>query len=86
MLSVSSDIEVNPGSSYPCDSCALEVLDDDPAISCDSCEQWFHIQCQFICLADYETLQACDMSFAWVCLKCDVQNYSSFSPRSIRSL
>ena len=36
-------------------------------------------------LAHYETIQASDVSFAWACLKCDEQNYSSVSSQSFRS-
>lgn len=85
LLSVSTDIELNPGPAYPCSSCGIEVLDENLAISCDSCEQWFHIQCQDVSLAYYETQIACGVSFAWTCLKCDEQNYSSVSTHSVQS-
>ena len=85
MISTSADIQTNPGPTFPCESCGKEVLDGDPATSCDSCEQWFHIQCQDMCLAYYETLQGCDGSFAWSCLKCDRQNYSNVSSSSLGS-
>ena len=59
LVTISTDIELNPGPvSFPCGSCSHEILDNDPAISCDECQQWFHIYCQDISLDSYETLQA----------------------------
>ena len=82
---VSTEIQLNPGPSCPCGSCGLEVLDDDAAVSCDKCEYWFHIQCQDISLATYDSLQADDSSFSWVCLKCDNQYYATVSSHSFVS-
>ena len=77
LITILTEIELNPGpSSFPCGSCGLEVLDEDAAVSCDNCEYWFHIQCEDISLETYESYQATDVSFTWVCLKCENQNYS----------
>ena len=55
LVTLSSEIELNPGPSFPCGSCGIEVLDDDDAVSCDNCDYWYHIQCQNISTGTYET-------------------------------
>ena len=78
LVTISTEIELNPGpTSFPCGSCGLEVLENDPAISCDDCQQWFHTHCQDISLDTYQALHAEDVSFVWSCLKCDQTNYST---------
>ena len=79
LVTLSSEIELNPGPSFPRGSCGIEVLDDDDAVSCDNCDHWYHIQCQNISIATYETLQAGDVSFTWMCMRCEAQNYSNHS-------
>ena len=66
LVTLSSEIELNPGPSFPCVSCGIEVLDDDSVVSCDNCDNWHHIQCQDISFGAYGNLQANDLSFAWV--------------------
>ena len=85
LVTLSSEIELNPGPSFPCGSCGIEVLDEDAAVSCDNCNIWYHIQCQDISLETYGNLQANDLSFAWECLNCEAQNYSSISNLSATS-
>ena len=82
LVTLSSEIEFNPGPSFPCGSCGIEVLDDDAAVSCDNCDYWYHIQCQNISTGTYETLQAGDVSFTWMCMRCEAQNYSNHSKQS----
>ena len=77
LVTLSSEIELNPGPCFPCESCGIEVLDDDAAVSCDNCEHWYHIQCQDISFGTYGNLQANDLSFAWECLNCEALNQSS---------
>ena len=56
LVTLSSEIELNPGPCFPCGSCGIEVLDDDAAVSCDNCEHWYHIQCQDISFGTYGNL------------------------------
>ncbi|KAH3776968.1 hypothetical protein DPMN_178402 [Dreissena polymorpha] len=37
LMSLSPDVEKNPGPQYPWGSCDIEVRDNDPALECDSC-------------------------------------------------
>ena len=79
LVTLWTEIELNPGPSFACGSCGIEVLEDDLAVSCDNCEYWYHIQCQNVTAGTYECLQATDVSFPWMCLRCETQNYSNLS-------
>ncbi|WAQ95830.1 hypothetical protein MAR_028520, partial [Mya arenaria] len=76
LLSLASDIESNPGPDFPCGTCGAEVLDSDPAVECDKCGLWFHIQCQNLEHSWYQDLIHTDASFAWTCTVCDNSNHS----------
>ena len=84
LVTLSTEIELNPGP-FACGSCGIEVLDEDAAVSCDNRDLWYHIQCQDISFGTYESHQADDMFFAWVCLNCEAQNYSTNSNPSLTS-
>jgi hypothetical protein len=86
LLSLSNDIETNPGHEYPCGSCGTEVFENDLAIQCDTCSQWFHINCQNVDSNTYNDLVALDGSFSWICSICDGLNFSSGSLHSLSSL
>ena len=77
LVTLSSEIELNQGPSFPCMPCGIEVLENDDAVSCDNCDNWYQIQCQDISIGTYGNLQTNDLSFAWVCLNCEALNYSS---------
>lgn len=79
LLSVSSDVESNPGPDYPCGNCGAEVTDSDPAVECDSCGMWFHIQCHGLDPSWYQQIVENDSSFAWTCSVCDNLNHSHVS-------
>ena len=44
-VSLSADIELNPGQDYPSGSCGDDGLDSDMAIVRDNFCSWFHIKC-----------------------------------------
>ena len=86
LISLSADIETNPGPiDYSCGNCALEVCDTDPAVECDECGQWFHIQCQSFGRDTYDDWVNTDRSFSWVCSICDSQNYSTSAQSAFSS-
>ena len=64
---------------------ALEVSDSDPAVECDECGHWFHIQCQSIDQGTYDDWVASDHSFSWICSKCDRPNFSNIAQSSFAS-
>lgn len=79
LLSISCDVERNPGPAYPCGSCGSEVKDSDAAVECDNCSMWFHIQCQGLNDSWYQDLINRDVSFAWTCTICSEPNLSNIS-------
>ena len=86
LISLSADIETNPGPiDFPCGTCALEVCDTDPAISCDGCGQWFHIYCQSFGKDMYDDLVNTDRSFSWICSNCDGLNFSTSAQSAFSS-
>ena len=41
----------------PCGQCKKLVKEEDPAMKCEICGQWYHIKCQNITKADYNYIQ-----------------------------
>ena len=83
-----SDVELNLGHvAVPCENCALEVSDQDPAVEYDKCGHWFHIQCQSIDQDTYGDWVAADHSFSWTCSNYDhpFQNFSNVTSSSFMS-
>ena len=88
LLANAEDVETNPGPSidmfsqsgdissvYLCGACKEPVTWNDKRIICESCESWFHIQCQNVHDTAYEQLG--QSSVAWICRLCDGPKYSS---------
>ena len=76
----SNDIESNPGPSndstkYMCGTCDNTVTWEHRGIVCETCDQWFHIDCQNIHSNTYDQLS--DSMVSWHCLICDNPNYST---------
>ena len=69
------DIEINPGPpipKYPCGSCGRAVSNKQAAVSCDACDQWFHIKCQGMSQQTYNDNIGVD--FSWTCSACTLSN------------
>ena len=77
VLTLSADVETNPGPDYPCGTCGKNVIDTDPAILCDNCNIWFHIQCEDFNETNYSNLVSSNQSFSWLCTVCESINHSS---------
>ena len=65
------DIESNPGpdscngsSHFPCGVCDADVGWEDRGICCDTCNIWYHIDCQ-------------GKNIVWECMKCGMPNFST---------
>ena len=41
----------------PCGQCKKLAKEEDPAMKCEICDQWYHIKCQNITKADYNYIQ-----------------------------
>lgn len=53
-----------------CSACKKAVGDDDHAMFCDICEQWFHIDCELISEDEY-TFLGTHKSVHWYCKTCN---------------
>ena len=84
-ISLSSDVESNPGPDYSYASCGEEVLDSDMAVECDNCCSWFYISCQSIAENTYHSL-CLESSFSWTCLICSENNFSHSTNSTLTSI
>ena len=79
LLALSHDIEVNPGPrppKFPCGSCGKAVRNGQNAIHCESCDQWYHIECDGLGAEVHQVLCEHD-SYSWICLNCGLPNFST---------
>ena len=42
---------------YPCETCQIEVADNDNSILCNLCDKWHHTICVDVIYANYEKLK-----------------------------
>ena len=81
LIGSSGDCELNPGpdsTNYLCGVCNNQVGWEDRAIVCDTCETWFHIDCQGMNPAMYSLLsKSVNQSMSWECYKCGLPNFST---------
>ena len=82
ILAQSNDIESNPGPSndstkYMCGTCDNTVTWEHKGIVCETCDQWYHINCRNVHSNTYDQLH--DSMISWHCLICDNPNYSTCS-------
>ena len=64
--------QLNPGPEvYPCTICGVNVLEDDKAICCDSCNCWVHVSCDpNVSDADYDKMLESPSDQQWFCYMC----------------
>ena len=75
MIIKSNDIQTNPGrrndsTRYSCGTCDQSVNWDHKGIVCETCDQWFHTDCQNVHSNRYEDLNN-DSMISWHCIICD---------------
>ena len=79
------DIKTNPGpdstngtSHYPCGVCEESVGWEDRGICCDTCNIWYHIDCQGMSTTMYSILnKSSGKGIVWECMKCGMPNFSN---------
>ena len=82
LLAQCNDIESNPGPSndstkYMCGTCDNTVTWEHRGIVCETCDQWYQIDCQNIHSKSYDLLN--DSMVSWHCLVCENPNYSTYA-------
>ncbi len=86
LILVANDVNLNPGPSacsenestkYPCGTCDKTVGWSERGIVCDTCNQWYHANCQSMTTKSYED-HVGDSAIAWDCIMCGCPNYSTF--------
>ena len=55
---------------FPCIKCNLEVSNDDPALTCDTCSRWCHLSCTSISMHRYNALIDGDLELIRYCDSC----------------
>ena len=79
LVTLSNDVELNPGPrtpKYPCGSCGAAVKHNQNSIQCDGCGFWHHIECQGMNASIYQ-IMAEHTSYSWTCLKCGLPNFGT---------
>ena len=83
-ISNSWDTETNHGpeslidnSHFPCGLCDVSVGWEDREICCDTCNIWYHIDCQGMSSTMYGIYnKSLSKSIAWECIRCGMPNFS----------
>ena len=77
LLANANDVHLNPGPNsttiFPCGTCDLPVTWEDRGIVCDTCNQWYHANCQSVQTKTYNDLVN-DSAIVWDCIVCDCPN------------
>ena len=58
---------------FPCSICNKNVLNNQKAIQCDSCNLWCHIKCDGTSSETYNYLLLSDETVSWHCLLCKIK-------------
>ena len=76
------DMELNPGSQFPCLVCNKECDWSRYAVQCDHCDGWYHADCMNVNTIVYKALE--DSNVSWICCNCRLPSFTSslFSSRA----
>ncbi|KAK3104461.1 hypothetical protein FSP39_002497 [Pinctada imbricata] len=82
LLTISHDTETNPGPNdstrYPCGTCNNSVTWEQKAMCCDTCETWYHIDCQGMASYMYSIMDKSEnIHLSWDCIHCGLPNFST---------
>ena len=69
-------MEAQVATQVPVDNAKKVVKEEDPAMKCEICEQWYHIKCQSITKLEYNYIQGGTKKKSvskmhWYCQTCD---------------
>ena len=59
-----------PNNKFPCSICQKNVRGNAKAVCCDLCDQWVHINCNFITPKIYDELMDPENNDSFYCNKC----------------
>ena len=60
-----------------CMECKMEVKGRDKGVNCETCENWFHIQCQEISIETYNVMMMEESKVLhWFCSSCEAETLS----------
>ena len=79
LVTMSNDIELNPGPrtpKYPCGSCGKAVKNTQNSIQCDKCSTWHHIECQGMGIEVHKVMVNHE-SYSWSCMNCGLPNFNT---------
>ena len=68
------EVMIEQGPTFPCGTCQNSANWEQKGVCCDTCNQWYHADCQNIKSIIYDKMG--DLNTSWNCLTCGMPNFS----------